>query len=50
MKKKPGKQISIRINPDLIAWVDNEAEKENRSRNKFIETLILERKREAKTK
>lgn len=41
MNKKSGRQISIRIDPDIIDRIDVKAAEENRSRNNWIETALI---------
>ena len=38
------KTFSIRLNPDLLAWIEKQAKKENRSVNNWIETQLLKLK------
>lgn len=36
----------IRLDPDLAEWVEKEAEKENRSFRNYVETVLMEHRRE----
>lgn len=36
------KLISVKLDPELIKYLDNRSKRENRARNNLIETMLLE--------